>query len=236
MAAMPNPRSLSMRDRHRRPGRRRGPVLRRKQRSRNVVSSLVCSTEFRDTDANDYHRHRDRLTQSLPATRHRARGDCAALAPRDRALPLQGGELPQKKFETSYAFPTLSGRKSATVTVRAALGLQSIDEFILWGLLGATLSRSDPQPILMATPYWMLRHLGLDTGGFQYAELRQSLLRLAVTSYQNTGFYNPESKEHEYAAFQFLSMLLPTVGGVGETVDNERFWKIEWNPAFFRFC
>ena len=31
-------------------------------------------------------------------------------------------------------------------------------------------------------------------------------------------------------------MLLPTVGGVGETVDNDRCWRIEWNPAFFRFC
>src|SRR5205823_15100171 len=114
--------------------------------------------------------------------------------------------------------------------------LEPIDELVLWGLLGATLSWQDPDPLLLATPYWMLRHLGLATGGSQYAELRDSLLRLAVASYQNTGFYNPESQEHEYAAFQFLSMLLPTVGGVGQTVDNERCWRIEWNPAFFRFC
>src|SRR5437660_749223 len=150
--------------------------------------------------------------------------------------PLQGGKLPSNKFETQYSFTTNAGRKNASVTVRAASGLQPIDEFILWGLLGATLVREDAEPALLATPYWMLRHLGLETGGSQYAELRESLLRLALTSYQNTGFYNPETQEHEYTAFQFLSILLPTVGGGGETVDNERCWRIEWNAPFFRFA
>ena len=120
--------------------------------------------------------------------------------------------------------------------MRAASGLQSVDELILWGLLGATLRTKDAEPVLLATPYWMLKHLGLETGGSQYTELRESLLRLAFTSYQNDGFYNPETQEREYAAFQFLSILLPTVGGVGETVDNDRCWRIEWNPAFFRSC
>ena len=92
------------------------------------------------------------------------------------------------------------------MTVRAAAGLQPADELILWGLLGATLRRQDAEPVLLATPYWMLRHLGLDTGGSQYVELRESLLRLALTSYQNTAFYNPETGEREYVAFQFLSM------------------------------
>lgn len=150
--------------------------------------------------------------------------------------PLQGGKLPGSKFETQYTFAASAARRPATVTVRAPSGLQTVDELILWGLLGATLSRNDAEPVLLATPYWMLRHLGLETGGSQYAELRESLLRLAFTSYQNDGFYNPETKEHEYAAFQFLSILLPTVGGVGKTVDNDRCWRIEWNPAFFRFC
>ncbi len=150
--------------------------------------------------------------------------------------PLQGGKLPDNQFETAYSFVTHAGRKTAQVTVRAALGLRPIDEYILWGLLGATLNWKQPDPVLMATPYWMLRNLGLETGGSQYAELRQSLLRLAVASYQNTGFYNPLTQEHDYAAFQFLSILLPTVDGVGETVDNERCWRIEWNPTFFRFC
>jgi len=60
-------------------------------------------------------------------------------------------------------------------------------------------SWKDADPVLLATPYWMLRHLGLETGGSQYAELRESLLRLALTSYQNDAFFNPETHEHEYA-------------------------------------
>lgn len=150
--------------------------------------------------------------------------------------PLQGGTLPRSTFEIQYAFDTAKVRKLAHVTVRAPSGLQPTDELVLWGLLGATLTRQDMEPVLLATPYWMLHHLGLDTGGTQYAQLRESLLRLALASYQNTGFYNPETREHEYVAFQFLSMLLPTVGGVGQTVDNDRCWKIEWNAPFFRFC
>lgn len=150
--------------------------------------------------------------------------------------PLRGGTLPSQTFETTYEFTTPAGRREATVTVRSPLGLQPTDEYVLWGLLGATLSRQDAEPVLLASPYWMLRHLGLASGGSQYAELRDSLLRLAITSYQNTGFYNPESQEHEFAAFQFLSILLPTVGGAGGEVDVGRCWRIEWNPAFFRFC
>lgn len=150
--------------------------------------------------------------------------------------PLQGGKLPTGQFQTRYEFTTDYIRKTAAVTVRAALGLNPIDELVLWGLLGATINRGEVEPVLLATPYWMLRHLGMETGGSQYAELRESLLRIAVTSYQNTAFYNPDTHEHEHAAFQFLSMLLPTVGGAGDTVDNDRLWRIEWNPAFLRFC
>ncbi|MFV0446238.1 MAG: hypothetical protein ACK5Q5_21915 [Planctomycetaceae bacterium] len=180
-------------------------------------------------------------SNSQPLKRYRLPGiereGLAQLSLLETALwPLKGGRLERPQFETTYAFTTEAGRQTATVTVRSALGLQPIDEYVLYGLLGATLARSDPEATLLATPYWMLRHLGLTTGGSQYAELRDSLLRIAVTSYQNTGFYNPESQEHEFVAFQFLSILLPTIGGVGETVDNDRCWRIEWNPAFFRFC
>lgn len=179
--------------------------------------------------------------KAKPPNRYRLPGiereGIAQLSLLETALwPLQGGRLPDNKFETRYDYSIGTGRKNATVTVRAASGLQSVDELILWGLLGATLRTKDAEPVLLATPYWMLKHLGLETGGSQYAELRESLLRLAFTSYQNDGFYNPETQEREYAAFQFLSILLPTVGGAGETVDNDRCWRIEWNPAFFRFC
>ena len=81
-------------------------------------------------------------------------------------------------FQTAYDFTTPAGRTTATVTVRAGLGLQPTDELILWGLLGATLNRRDTEPVLLATPYWMLRHLVLETGGSQYTELRESLVPL----------------------------------------------------------
>lgn len=150
--------------------------------------------------------------------------------------PLQGSPPAIHEFCTEYEYGSHADRKTAHIKVRAPLGLRSFDELVLWGLLAATLSRPDAESVLLASPYWMLKRLGLDTGGSQYAELRESLVRLAVTSYQNDGFYNPESKEREFATFQFLSILLPTVGGAGETVDNDRCWRIEFNPAFFRFC
>ena len=160
----------------------------------------------------------------------------AQLSLLETALWPLSGKLTSSVFETSYSYMTASGSMRAEVKVRSTLGLQNIDEFVLWGLLGATLSRPDAGAMLLATPYWMLKHLGLDTGGSQYAMLRESLVRLTAASYQNTGFYNPETREREFAAFQFLSILLPTVGGAGNIVDNDRCWRIEWNPAFFRFC
>ena len=155
----------------------------------------------------------------------------AQLSLLETALWPLSGKLTLSTFETSYSYMTASGSMRAEVKVRSTLGLQNFDEFVLWGLLGATLSRPDAGAMLLATPYWMLRHLGLDTGGSQYAMLRESLVRLTAASYQNTGFYNPETREREFAAFQFLSILLPTVGGAGHIVDNDRCWRIEWNPG-----
>lgn len=180
-------------------------------------------------------------TLRKPSQRYRlpgiAREGIAQLSLLETALwPLQGGQKAAHQFDTEYEYGTNAGRMTAHVTVRAPLGWQAFDELVLWGLLGATLNRPDAEPVLLSTPYWMLRHLGLETGGSQYVALRESLVRLAVASYQNDGFYNPQSKERESATFQFLSLLLPTVGGVGKTVDNERCWRIEWNPVFFRFC
>lgn len=176
-----------------------------------------------------------------PSKRYRLPGidreGIAQLSLLETALwPLHGGRLPTPRFETAYTFQTSRGKQTARVTVRSATGLEPIDEYILWGILGSTLSHPNADSVLLATPYWILKQLGMKTGGSQYATLRESLLRLTATSYQNTGFYNPETHEHEYVAFQFLSMLLPTVGGTGEAVDNDRCWRIEWNPAFFRFC
>ena len=182
---------------------------------------------------------------SPPATEHTLnryrlpgieREGIAQLSLLETALwPLQGGSR-SSAFHAEYAYTTSEGRKTAQVTVRTSLGLRAFDEFVLWGLLGATLARQDDDPLLLATPYWILQHLGLDTGGSQYAELRSSLQRLATCSYENTAFYNPLRKEHEFAAFQFLSFLLPTVNGLGGDVDNDRCWRIVWNPLFHGFC
>jgi len=150
--------------------------------------------------------------------------------------PLDGTRRQSPEHRTTYSFGKGRDQRQAQVTVRSALGLQTIDEYVLWGLLGASLDRrEDADGVLIAQPRWMLKRLGLRTGGSQYAELRESLLRLSTASYQNTAFYNPETQEHEYVSFQFLSFLLPTVGGLGRVVDNDRCWRIEWNPAFFRF-
>ncbi len=150
--------------------------------------------------------------------------------------PLDGTRRRTTEYRTTYAFGSGQDQRQAQVTVRSALGLQPIDEYVLWGLLGASLDRHDDgDGMLVATPHWLLKRLALRTGGSQYAELRDSLLRLSTASYQNTGFYNPETQTHEYVSFQFLSFLLPTVGGLGGVVDNHRCWRIEWNPAFYRF-
>jgi hypothetical protein len=148
--------------------------------------------------------------------------------------PLEGGKRLGGAFQTTFEYSTSSGRHLADVTVRAPMGLELFDEYILWGLLGASLRSSDTE--LLSSPHWMLRMLGLDTGGTQYAQLRSALFRLAAASYHNTAFYNPTSKEREVAVFQFLSVLLPTVGGHGNVVDNDRSWRILWNPAFLNYC
>src|SRR5207249_4485355 len=125
-------------------------------------------------------------TSTAPATTNRyrlpgiEREGIAQLSLLETALwPLQGGTISSHTFETTFAYTADATQHDGTVTVRSPLGLQTIDELVLWGLLGATLARPDSEAVLLATPYWMLKHLGLHTGGTQYSELRESLLRLA---------------------------------------------------------
>ena len=146
--------------------------------------------------------------------------------------PLRGGTLPTSIYETSYAFMAEGAKQSSHVRVFAPQGLQSIDEYILWGLLGISLNSDPPQPTLLATPYWMMKRLGMDTGGFQYDQLRASLERLALVAYQNTGFYNPLSQQHERVTLHFLASFLPTKGKGGDVV-SDRAWRIEWGSHFF---
>lgn len=149
--------------------------------------------------------------------------------------PLQGGKLPSSTFETSFRFTVEDSQRDASVRVFAPLGLQSMDEYILWGLLGLSLSRPQAESTLLASPYWLLKQLGMRTGGSQYDQLRGSLERLALTAYQNTGFYNPLTQQHERITLHFFSSYLPTEGRGGE-VATDRVWRIEWDKHFFQLC
>jgi hypothetical protein len=149
--------------------------------------------------------------------------------------PLKGGPVASNTFDTAYTFRDGPATRSARVSVYAPLGLQSIDEYVLWGLLALSLSRKPSEPTLLATPYWFIRRLGLSMGGFQYDQLRASLERLALAAYQNTAFYNPVTKRHERVTFHFLSAFLPTKSR-GGPVDAERAWRVEWSSMFFQMC
>lgn len=169
----------------------------------------------------------------LPGIEH---GGIAQLSILETALwPLKGGRIPNANFQTVYGFQKERDRQEAKVSVYAPLGLESIDEFVLWGLLGLSLSHKQPDPMFMATPYWIIKQLGMSIGGFQYDQLRASLERLAVVAYQNTAFYNPLTQEHERTTFHFFSSYLPTKGR-GAEVDADRAWRVEWSPTFFRMC
>lgn len=149
--------------------------------------------------------------------------------------PLKGGVSDAATFDTTYTFKVGEEKRNARVSVYAPQGLQPIDEFILWGLLGLSLSRQQSEPTLLATPYWIMRRLGMDTGGAQYDQLRASLERLALAAYQNTAFYNPVTQQHERVTLHFFASYLPTRGRGGD-VDPERAWRIEWSPMFFQMC
>jgi hypothetical protein len=179
-------------------------------------------------------------TFAKPLRRYRLPGitreGIAQLSLLETALwPLQGGKLDSSTFDTTYTFPDGAARRDAHVSVFAPLGLQSIDEYVLWGLLALSLERKPAEATLLATPYWFIKRLGLSVGGFQYDQLRASLERLAVTAYQNTAFYNPVTKQHERATFHFLSTHLPTKQS-GGAVDADRAWRVEWSPTFFDLC
>ena len=91
--------------------------------------------------------------------------------------------------------------------MRSPLGVQPNDEHVLWGLLARTLCRPDnTEPELLATPYWILKQLGMHCGGTQYLQLRDTLDRLASTSYHNDAFYNPVEQEFQWVTFSFFSI------------------------------
>jgi hypothetical protein len=179
------------------------------------------------------HEHTSGKRYRLPGI---TREGIAQLSLLETALwPLKGGTRGAGVFDTTYRFTAGEDKREARVTVYAPLGLQAEDEYILWGLLGASLSRTQQDHTLLATPYWMMRRLGMDTGGYQYDQLRASLERLALVAYQNTGFYNPVTQQHERVTLHFFSTYLPTRGRGGDA-DPERAWRIEWSPLFYQMC
>jgi hypothetical protein len=176
----------------------------------------------------------------IPGNRYRLPGitreGIAQLSLLETALwPLKAGVRETPKFDAAYSFKVGTETRQAHVSVYAPLGLQSIDEFVLWGLMGMSLSHKQPDPVLMATPYWIIQQLGMSIGGFQYDQLRASLERLAAVAYQNTAFYNPVTQQHERVTLHFFSSYLPTQGR-SAAVDTDRAWRIEWSPMFFKMC
>src|SRR2546425_4477698 len=73
----------------------------------------------------------------------------AQLSLLETALWPLAGKIASSVFETSYSYMSASGQMRAEVKVRTTLGLQNIDEFVLWGLLGATLSRPNADAMLL---------------------------------------------------------------------------------------
>jgi len=120
-----------------------------------------------------------------------------ALSPLDPTL------LKRNSFETHYGYTDGAGeRQRAIVKVGYAFEpLKPNDDFILWSLLSLTLDHSDNH-ILTATPYWLLKNLGMFTGGHQYQVLRDAVERLSQLLYHNSAFYNPITQSHERWQFQ----------------------------------
>ena len=143
--------------------------------------------------------------------------------------PLDHGPRESTAFSTTYGYTDRDGRRQvAEVKVASAFEpMKANDDFFLWSLLSLTLLHSDSH-ILTASPYWLLRQMGLQTGGFQYQQLRHVVERLAQTVYHNTAFYNPLTQEHERWTFGFISTRLPT------TLDADRLWRIAWFEDFIK--
>lgn len=143
--------------------------------------------------------------------------------------PLDRGPKQSTSFSTSYCYTDSAGnRQRAEVKVGSAFEpLKANDDYFLWSLLSLTLRHSESH-VLAASPYWLLKRMGLPTGGFQYDQLRQVVERLAQTVYHNTGFYNPLSQEHERWTFGFFSSRLPTA------LDGDRLWRIVWFEDFIK--
>jgi len=154
-----------------------------------------------------------------------------ALCPLDRTQSLQQG----MRFHSQFHYTDQHrNRKTAAVEVAALDGLSAHDEFYLWGLLSLAFAQSEPAPDFLATPYFVLRRLGVITpakrGGQEFATFRSALERLAAVRYRSDAFYDPVRGEHRSISFGFLNYSLPLAE------DSARAWRFAWDPIFWELA
>ena len=140
--------------------------------------------------------------------------------------------VPGYQHKTGYLYTDANKRRFANVSVSAALGLSSRDEYFLWGLLALTFNQAQPSIEFLATPHYCLRKLGcLDDshGGNNYVDFRATIKRLAGVFYQCDAFYDPRLQTFQDTGFGFLKYSLP------QRNDSSRAWRIVWDPLFFEY-
>jgi hypothetical protein len=165
-------------------------------------------------------------------SRHRLPGieqlGYAQLSVIETALWPLANTVSQNVFETGFSYTNKEGsRERARVEIAAIEPLKPNDDYVLWALLSLVLRHSQNN-VLTAPPYWLLKQLGMPTGGHDYALLRGAVERLARVMYHCSAFYNPLSQEHERWTFSFFSSHLPT------SLDSDRLWKLVWNEPFIQ--
>lgn len=138
---------------------------------------------------------------------------------------------PLGQFHTGFYYSDAAGeRKFANVVVGSTFGFSPDTEYYLWGLLALTFNQPTPSRVFSATPYFILRKLGISLGGKNYAEFKAALDRIAGLSYRCDALYDPIRGQRRRAAFQFLSYSLPL------SDDSQRAWQFTWNDQFFDLC
>ncbi len=150
-----------------------------------------------------------------------------ALCSLDPALSL----VAPYQHKTGYFYTDANKRRFANVSIFAALGLSSRDEYFLWGLLALTFNQPRPSIEFLATPHFCLKKLGYleAKGGKQYAEFRATIKRLAGVFYQCDAFYDPRLQTFQDTGFGLLKYSLP------QRDDSSRAWRIVWDPLFFEY-
>ena len=99
---------------------------------------------------------------------------------------------------------------------------------MLSGTLGLIFStQTEPGPDLYASGRFIHRRLGLNGGGKNINDLRESYYRLGQIAAFYPKFYDPIRKEYDAIGFGFLSHKIPL------RKDSKRLWRISIDPVFF---